>query len=308
METRPRPDATVAPARPGFSSDGAKLYFHSLRRSGQLTTIIQWNKIKNKTKNKYQAKPGGNLREREEQIPLSSESLAPPTSTTSQEANDRRKISSVPRQDGAERLSTYYDSRDDTLLSPAVNASRSLVVKGKQKEQENPTGLQVVFEPDSPRKFDIIFVHGLGGTSRFTWSWNKDIRYFWPKEWLPLEPDIKEGRVLTFGYDAGINTPRSFKNVSDFAKDLLFDMKFAKDGAAEDLGLGKVCAIAFHLEGGKSVNSFASCPSLNVPAGVVHSSIALRIPGRSRSMYQASWEAKVKLWSCTLSRQEPYDP
>lgn len=167
-------------------------------------------------------------------------------------------------QDGAESLSTHYDPRENTLLSPNLNNSRSLVVQGKQKEQENPTGLQVVFEPDSPRKFDIIFVHGLGGTSRFTWSWNKDVKYFWPKEWLPLEPDIKEGRVLTFGYDAGLNTPRNFKNVSDFAKDLLFDMKFAKDGAAEELGLGKVCATIFPTECGKSVNSFAGCAVFKV--------------------------------------------
>ncbi|KAI0202637.1 hypothetical protein F4808DRAFT_68297 [Astrocystis sublimbata] len=49
---------------------------------------------------------------------------------------------------------------------------------------------------------------------------------------LPLEPEIRDARILTFGYNANFR-PGSGKNIMsilDFAKDLLFDMKYAIDG------------------------------------------------------------------------------
>lgn len=106
----------------------------------------------------------------------------------------------------------------------------------------DPLGLHVLHEPDEPRKFDIIFVHGLGGSSRLSWSKNKDLKLFWPKNWLPSEPEIGHGRILSFGYDADFtpSAPKSFKNVSDFAKDLLFDLKFAKSAKQQELDIGTV--------------------------------------------------------------------
>ena len=88
---------------------------------------------------------------------------------------------------------------------------------------------------------DIIFIHGLGGASRRTWSKNEDPELFWPLKFLPLEPESCLARVLTFGYNANI---RAAGNVSttvlDFAKDLLFDLKYAKDEQKEDLHMGNV--------------------------------------------------------------------
>jgi hypothetical protein len=48
--------------------------------------------------------------------------------------------------------------------------------------------------------------------------------------------------VLSFGYDAGFSpsAPRSFKNISDFAKDLLFDLKYAKSTNKQELDIGTV--------------------------------------------------------------------
>ena len=70
-----------------------------------------------------------------------------------------------------------------------------------------------------------------------TWSKNRDLEYFWPLKFLPLEPEIKEARILTFGYNANFK-PGSGKNkmsVLDFAKDLLYDLKYAKDEDSPDL-------------------------------------------------------------------------
>lgn len=97
------------------------------------------------------------------------------------------------------------------------------------------------------RRADIIFVHGLGGSSRKTWSKHGDPSLFWPATFLPLEPDIEEARILTFGYNSNFR-PGSGKNkmsILDFAKDILYDMKYAIDEGdshgRENLGMGEVC-------------------------------------------------------------------
>ena len=102
-------------------------------------------------------------------------------------------------------------------------------------------GLHVVYQPSSPASLDIIFVHGLGGASHKTWSKNRDPDLFWPQQWLPLEPDICSARILTFGYNAMFRSggPQNM-NIADFAKDLLFGMKFGSTVDTEDVGIGRV--------------------------------------------------------------------
>lgn len=102
----------------------------------------------------------------------------------------------------------------------------------------------MVYQPSIPALLDIIFVHGLGGASHRTWSKYQDPSLFWPQQWLPLEPDICTGRVLTFGYNANFRSggPQN-TNIADFAKDLLFGMKFGKDNEAGDLEIGRVRTI-----------------------------------------------------------------
>ena len=115
-------------------------------------------------------------------------------------------------------------------------------------------GLHVVYQPDIAPQYNIILIHGLGGASRKTWTKDlDDPALFWPQAWLPLEPDIGSARVLTFGYDANFvpGTPRSIYGVGDFAKELLFDMKFAKDSNGEDLDIASVpIIIVAHSMGG----------------------------------------------------------
>jgi hypothetical protein len=99
----------------------------------------------------------------------------------------------------------------------------------------------VIYEPDDPPTIDIIFVHGLGGTSQQTWSKNRDPTLFWPKEWLPFERDISTARLLSFGYNAHFAAAGSnIFNISDFAKELLFGMKFGMDKQSKLLGVGQV--------------------------------------------------------------------
>ena len=106
----------------------------------------------------------------------------------------------------------------------------------------DPLGLRVLYDPKHDRRADIIFVHGLGGTSRLTWSKNKDLDLFWPLTFLPQEPDICEARIMTFGYNASFlrASTRNITTVLDFAKDLLYDLKYAEDEDRHPLQTGKV--------------------------------------------------------------------
>lgn len=111
-----------------------------------------------------------------------------------------------------------------------------------RKVHTDPLGLSVIHDPLSPPKADIIFVHGLGGSSQTTWSRNRDPMLFWPREWLPLEPEIGEARILSFGYNANFSTvgQHNIFNIADFAKDLLFGMKFGVGEDGKELEVGKV--------------------------------------------------------------------
>ncbi|KAH8802637.1 NACHT and WD domain protein [Xylogone sp. PMI_703] len=152
-----------------------------------------------------------------------------------------------------------YSTTPLSQLTQVTTSSHSLhPQKGNENSQHStepdsgPLGLNVVYTPENGHKADIVFVHGLGGTSRFTWSKNKDPQLFWPLTFLPLEPDICLARILTFGYDANFRAARNASaTVLDFAKDLLFDLKFGKDEYKEELNMGSVPLIfVVHSMGG----------------------------------------------------------
>lgn len=121
--------------------------------------------------------------------------------------------------------------------------------EGKRREWSierhvDPLGLNVIYAPeDGAPAVDIILVHGLGGTSQKTWSRNKDPQFFWPKEWLPSEPGFAQARILSFGYNAHFASSgrENILSITDFAKDLLFGMKYGLDQNSQELEIGNVC-------------------------------------------------------------------
>ncbi|KAI1772813.1 hypothetical protein F4818DRAFT_423988 [Hypoxylon cercidicola] len=140
----------------------------------------------------------------------------------------------------------------DSHLSKSAAAVRSAQPRQGSETEAGPLGLTVVYAPENGYKADIVFIHGLGGTSRWTWSKNKDPELFWPLKFLPLEPDVCLARISTFGYNANFRRAGSVSTtVLDFAKELLFDLKYAKDEGKEDLGMGSVPLIfVAHSMGG----------------------------------------------------------
>ena len=128
------------------------------------------------------------------------------------------------------------------MTAPSDYSEGSKERSRSPSKSNDPLGLRVLYDPKSDRRADIIFVHGLGGTSRLTWSKDKDLDLFWPLKFLPLEPDIREARILTFGYNGGFlrASSRNSATVLDFAKDLLYDLKYAEDEERQPLQIGNV--------------------------------------------------------------------
>lgn len=127
-------------------------------------------------------------------------------------------------------------------FSAAPNTHRNDTSRSNLSSAD-PLGLSVLYEPNCRAPVvDIIFVHGLGGTSQKTWSRNRDLHFFWPREWLPLEPGFEQARVLSFGYNAHFASSGrdNVLDITDFAKDLLFGMKYGLNDDSERLDIGKV--------------------------------------------------------------------
>lgn len=77
--------------------------------------------------------------------------------------------------------------------------------KDNDKAQADPLGLNLIYSTPEPDA-DIIFVHGLGGGSYKTWSWEHNPENFWPI-WLSTEPELSNTRIFTFGYNADFRGP-----------------------------------------------------------------------------------------------------
>lgn len=90
---------------------------------------------------------------------------------------------------------------------------------------------------------DFIFVHGLGGTSITTWSWEKDPNKCWIS-WLGNDVDLSRSRIFTYGYDASRTGSSTTVGFLDFAKDLLLRMKAYCDPTISDrIPIGTVSSI-----------------------------------------------------------------
>jgi hypothetical protein len=91
-----------------------------------------------------------------------------------------------------------------------------------------------------PQPVNIIFVHGLGGSSKGTWT-HTEPQTFWP-EWLPAKNGLENVRIATFGYDANwsdITAPSNALGIADFAMQLLdtLDLHYTKYGDVGSLDL-----------------------------------------------------------------------
>ncbi|KAK4201517.1 hypothetical protein QBC40DRAFT_223212 [Triangularia verruculosa] len=174
--------------------------------------------------------------------------------------DEQNETSDVPKAQSDEppsRLSLFGRAASSTTFGRQLtSSSTAAVAPTSDVSAHDPLGLKVVYRPSEERVADIIFVHGLGGSSIMTWSKNRDMELFWPAKFLPLEPTLDKARILTFGYNSNFR-PGAGKNqmsILDFAKELLFDLKYAQDELAPEPGslrIGEVPLIfVVHSMGG----------------------------------------------------------
>jgi hypothetical protein len=88
------------------------------------------------------------------------------------------------------------------------------------EDLRGPLGLTTVHKPLGNVIADLVFVHGLAGGSRKTWTKNEDPALYWPQEWLPQDPGFRDVCIHMFGYDSNWDKA-SVLNIQDFAKSLL---------------------------------------------------------------------------------------
>ena len=144
-------------------------------------------------------------------------------------------------------------------LSVPLSAHRSRARSRSRDRRSEPQGLHVLYEPAESRKADIIFVHGLGGSSISTWTKDGDDATFWPQKFLPSEPEVSRARIMSFGYTAFfLSTSSSRKlNIMDFARSLLANLK-----NRVELGIGQASMSALQRMNIKLI--LDRCPSFSL--------------------------------------------
>ena len=114
--------------------------------------------------------------------------------------------------------------RKDTDVASASTLLSTTHIDDGLDDPKGPLGLNLLHSPSEPL-IDFIFVHGLGGGSRKTWSKTSSVTHFWPQEWLPQDPAFKNVRVHSFGYDSDwVKGKDSCLNVHHFGKSLVGEM------------------------------------------------------------------------------------
>lgn len=124
----------------------------------------------------------------------------------------------TPSSSGLSHLSQKLSRLTNRSDTTASSASSSSAAAGQAK---GDFGLNALYVPPCASPIaDLIFVHGLGGGSRSTWTHSGDPALYWPLEWLPHDDGFQDVRIHSFGYDSNWGK-ESILSVHDFANALL---------------------------------------------------------------------------------------
>ncbi|KAM7212469.1 hypothetical protein V8F06_012156 [Rhypophila decipiens] len=124
-------------------------------------------------------------------------------------------------------ISTYpaFNSDQRQQEPTSVRDRRSTAATGYLSEDGwGPTGLNLLHSPPDPL-LDLVFVHGLRGGSIKTWCKNNDPQLYWPKAWLPKDPDLQKVRIHSFGYNSDWGESKETElDLHDFGRSLLAEL------------------------------------------------------------------------------------
>ncbi|RYP26391.1 hypothetical protein DL767_008053 [Monosporascus sp. MG133] len=113
----------------------------------------------------------------------------------------RRENSKLPPGGPSSSRSPIASSRSLFSLSKTLSRTSINPIDDDVDDPKGPLGLTLLYSPSEPQ-IDFIFVHGLGGGSRKTWSKTSQRSHYWPQEWLPRDPAFKNVRIHSYGYDS----------------------------------------------------------------------------------------------------------
>lgn len=112
----------------------------------------------------------------------------------------------------------------------STSSSRSFLTRpfAKRHDSESldsrfpkgPLGLTTLSEPSGLAIADLIFVHGLNGGSKSTWTKLSDPAVFWPQQMLQEDAAFQDVRIHSFGYNSDLGK-QSILNIHDFSRALL---------------------------------------------------------------------------------------
>ncbi|KAL8792387.1 MAG: hypothetical protein Q9195_005000 [Heterodermia aff. obscurata] len=110
-------------------------------------------------------------------------------------------------------------------------------------------GIKTLYDYGAGACVDIVFVHGLTGNAFNTWL-DKETRVHWPS--MLLRQDMKESRILSFGYDADVvgiwgSGPASSSRLSNHAGNLIG--RLVRERERSDTETRKVIFVAHSLGG-----------------------------------------------------------
>jgi hypothetical protein len=89
-----------------------------------------------------------------------------------------------------------------------------------KETNRGPLGLRPLFCAPEPL-IDLVFVHGLRGGSIKTWRFEEDQQLYWPRYWLPTEPEFANVSIHSFGYESDWSSLKpSILDVNDFGRSL----------------------------------------------------------------------------------------
>ena len=98
---------------------------------------------------------------------------------------------------------------EDRIEAERQKLEALIIVSNRAKTQNeskfNAFGLTEVFSPAEHVSIDIVFVHGIFGHPKDTWTCD-DTDVFWPADLLPPMIEDYETRILTYGYQAGVES------------------------------------------------------------------------------------------------------
>jgi pimeloyl-ACP methyl ester carboxylesterase len=163
------------------------------------------------------------------QVNPQSESLLDPNTITRPRIEQHVSTSSMPRTFlPLDMSSRSKERRKHASFSNSIFPVEYPPETNYDSLSTDPMGLQLISDAADPSG-DIIFVHGLGGTSLRTWSWKRDVANFWPL-WLTEEDALASFRIFSFGYNSNFKGATTNLNTTDFAKELLFSLMTFSDG------------------------------------------------------------------------------